>query len=300
MLIRDADSVMVQNAVTFRAASHSSDPLFGLDCTVPCVSPGTTLWQRLKFLSSGVCGTRLRRRLALWTGHEQNFLDRVALIRIRRFSGSAGLPHLPCHAARGGVILSGDLIKAAPLGRAGWGLKMLRQVRGNSEDIPATLTGYVRCQSRWFQVDMHEGMAVPGLHPLSRPHLAQSPMTYLASVWRLTKLSIWLLSKAVLSVLLVPMVMVQQVCTVLRTLVGIDRGRMPHSAARPGFATLARFQRVETAIGAGFLTLAAVGDLTPWLLPIGIIVSMTVALSWLIQREMGPVDASPLFARIRP
>jgi membrane glycosyltransferase len=110
----------------------------------------------------------------------------------------------------------------------------------------------------------------------------------------------WALAEAALSVLLAPTLMVHQVRAVLRTLAGVNGGWAPHSATRPGLAALVRFHGVETALGLGLLTLAARGDLTPWLWPIGISLSLAIPVSWLVQREMRPADAALSLAAARP
>ena len=363
MLVLDADSVMTPEAVIVMADTLAADPSCGLVQTVPRVAPGTTLWQHLQSFASEVYGTTLGRGFALWAGDEGNFLGHNALIRTRAFASSAGLPHLPGRAPRGGVILSHDFVEAALLRRAGWGVRMLPQARGSFEDTPATLPGHVRRDTRWCQGNMQHLrlLAVPGLHLLSRFHLAQGAMVYLSSVWWLALLAfwalqgvfatgapvpalsalppvgqgvlygvvalmllapkligimgyltehrrtrpldnfaLWALAEAALSVLLAPTLMVHQVRAVLRTLAGVNGGWAPHSATRPGLVALTRFHAVETALGVGLLTLAAVGDLSPWLLPIGISLSLAIPLSWLVQREMRPVDATLSLAAARP
>jgi membrane glycosyltransferase len=94
------------------------------------------------------------------------------------------------------------------------------------------------------------------------------------------------LVEVALSVLLAPALMVHQVRAVLRMFGGSDGGWMPHLAGRPGFATLLRFHLTETAIGFMLLTLCALGQIDPWLLPVAIGLSLTPFLSWLVQREV--------------
>ncbi len=364
MLVLDADSVMTPEAVTLMADTLATDPSCGLVQTMPRVAPGTTVWQHLQSFASEVYGTNLGRGFALWTGDEGNFLGHNALVRTRAFAASAGLPHLTGRAPRGGVILSHDFVEAALLRRAGWGVRMLPQARGSFEDTPATLPGYVRRDTRWCQGNMQHLrlLAVPGLHLLSRFHLAQGAMVYLSSVWWLALLMLWTLhgvfstgplpvlsamppagqwvlsgavalmlvvpklvgiagyliqhqrsrtrplrhfarwalAEAVLSVLLAPTLMIHQVRAVLRTLARVNGGWAPHSATRPGLVALARFHGTETALGLGLLILAARGDLTPWLWPIGISLSLAFPLSWLVQREMRPADAALSLVEARP
>jgi membrane glycosyltransferase len=150
----------------------------------------------MQSFASEVYGTNLGRGFALWTGAEGNFLGHNALVRTRAFAASAGLPHLPGRAPRGGVILSHDFVEAALIRRAGWGVRMLPEASESYEDTPETLTGYLRRDRRWCQGNMQHLrlLTVPGLHIVSRFHLLQGAMAYLASVWWLALLALWALS----------------------------------------------------------------------------------------------------------
>jgi membrane glycosyltransferase len=195
MLILDADSVMGPQSVLQMADALAQEPGLGLIQTVPRVLPGHTLWQGLQSFASEVYGVNMGRGFALWTGVEGNFLGHNALVRVRAFAASAGLPHLPGAAPRGGVILSHDFVEAALLRRAGWGVRMMPEAEESYEDTPETLTGYLRRDGRWCQGNLQHVrlLGVPGLHPLSRFHLLQGAMAYLASVWWLALLLLWAL-----------------------------------------------------------------------------------------------------------
>jgi membrane glycosyltransferase len=196
MLILDADSVMSAESVALMADRMAVEPGLGLIQTVPRVLGGHTLWQRMQSFASEVYGTNLGRGFALWTGTEGNFLGHNALVRTRAFAASAGLPHLPGRAPRGGVILSHDFVEAALIRRAGWGVRMLPEASESFEDTPETLPGYLRRDRRWCQGNMQHLrlLTVPGLHIVSRFHLLQGAMAYLASVWWLALLALWALS----------------------------------------------------------------------------------------------------------
>jgi membrane glycosyltransferase len=196
MLILDADSVMGADSVVLMADRMATQPGLGLIQTVPRVLPGHSLWQRLQSFASEVYGTNLGRGFAMWTGVEGNFLGHNALVRTRAFAASAGLPHLPGTAPRGGVILSHDFVEAALILRAGWGVQMLPEASESFEDTPEALPGYLRRDRRWCQGNMQHLrlLATPGLHGVSRFHLLQGAMAYLASVWWLALLALWALS----------------------------------------------------------------------------------------------------------
>lgn len=197
MLILDADSVMGAGSVLMLADRLAVEPGLGLIQTVPRVLGGQTLWQRMQSFASEVYGANLGRGFALWAGTEANFLGHNALLRTRALAASAGLPHLPGRAPRGGVILSHDFVEAALIRRAGWGVTMMPEASDSFEDTPQTLPGYLRRDRRWCQGNMQHLrlLGVPGLHLLSRFHLLQGAMAYLASVWWLALLALWALSK---------------------------------------------------------------------------------------------------------
>jgi membrane glycosyltransferase len=195
MLILDADSIMGPQTVVQMADALAQEPGLGLIQTVPRVRPGQTLWQGLQSFASEVYGVNMGRGFAMWTGVEGNFLGHNALVRIRAFAASAGLPHLSGTAPRGGVILSHDFVEAALLRRAGWGVRMMPEAEDSFEDTPETLIGYLRRDQRWCQGNLQHVrlLLAPGLHPLSRFHLLQGAMAYLASVWWLALLVLWAL-----------------------------------------------------------------------------------------------------------
>ena len=190
MLILDADSVMGPRTVIAMADALAQDPGLGLIQTIPRVLPGHTVWQGLQSFASDVYGVNMGRGFAMWTGAEGNFLGHNALVRTRAFAASAGLPHLSGRPPRGGVILSHDFVEAALLRRAGWGVRLLPEAPDSHEDTPETLVGYLRRDRRWCQGNLQHLrlLAVPGLHPVSRFHLLQGAMAYLASVWWLALL----------------------------------------------------------------------------------------------------------------
>ncbi|MBL9045880.1 MAG: glucans biosynthesis glucosyltransferase MdoH [Tabrizicola sp.] len=193
MLILDADSVMGPDTVLQLADTLAQEPGLGLIQTIPRVLAGQTVWQGLQSFASEIYGVNMGRGFALWTGVTGNFLGHNALVRTQAFAASAGLPHLPGKAPRGGVILSHDFVEAAMLRRAGWGVRIMPEAEDSFEDTPETLTGYLRRDRRWCQGNLQHLrlLATPGLHPLSRFHLLQGAMAYLSSVWWLALLILW-------------------------------------------------------------------------------------------------------------
>ena len=193
-------------------------------------------------------------------------------------------------------------------------------------------------------------LAVPGLHPVSRFHLLQGAVAYLASVWWVVLLAFWalpgmagqapvmpawhdlpaltqtalalivglmlvgpkllgiaahlrdrpltrrtlpgfaasVLVEMALAMLIAPTLMVHQMRAVLRTLAGFDGGWAAHLNQRHGLRTLLRFHGTETVLGAVLVAAAAMGQVTPWLLPVAISLLAAVPLSYLMQQDAGP------------
>jgi membrane glycosyltransferase len=195
LLILDADSVMDAATVVALADDMAADPAVGLLQTVPRLLPGRTLWQRLQEFSNQVYGVTLARGFASWAGTEANFLGHNALVRTRAFAACAGLPKLPGRRPMGGVILSHDFVEAALIRRAGWTVRMLTAPAGSFEDTPETTIGYIRRDRRWCQGNMQHLriMFAAGLHPVSRFHMMQGAMAYLASLTWAALLVLWVI-----------------------------------------------------------------------------------------------------------
>jgi membrane glycosyltransferase len=95
-----------------------------------------------------------------------------------------------------------------------------------------------------------------------------------------------LLAELVVSALLAPAMMLHQVLAVVSTLCGVDRGWSPHLAGRPTLARLARYHGAEIGVGAVLCVLGLAGVLTPWVLPVGVCLALTLPLSWLVAQDV--------------
>lgn len=89
------------------------------------------------------------------------------------------------------------------------------------------------------------------------------------------------LSEIVLSVIYAPILMVQQMIAVFRTVFGLQRGWSPQArdGGRYGLRTLAICHALETVSGAALFTGIVVGLVSPWLLPIAISLTLAIPLS---------------------
>ncbi|GGH32809.1 membrane glycosyltransferase [Cribrihabitans marinus] len=96
--------------------------------------------------------------------------------------------------------------------------------------------------------------------------------------WRF---AISFLTELVLSVLYAPILMVQQVIAVGRTVLGLQRGWSPQArqGGRYGLGTLAVCHALETVIGLALSVGILAGLVSPWLLPIAFSLALAVPLS---------------------
>jgi membrane glycosyltransferase len=195
MLVLDADSMMEPASVLRMAETLASDASCGLVQSVPKVLEGPSLWQRMQAHASHVVGASLGKGLAVFSGGTANYYGHNAMMRIKAFAASTGLPHLKGDAPFGGVIMSHDFVEAALLCRAGWNVKLMPEASESFEETPATLMGFLARDRRWCHGNMQHLLLLkmPGLRFMSRFHLLQGAMTYLnAPLWSLA-MCLWML-----------------------------------------------------------------------------------------------------------
>ncbi|MEW9919567.1 glucans biosynthesis glucosyltransferase MdoH [Marimonas sp. MJW-29] len=182
MLVLDADSLMTGRAIERLASELSADPDAGLIQSFPMLIGAETLFARLQQFSNIAYGWLLAEGLALWSRSEGNYWGHNAIIRIRAFAQSAGLPHLTSR-GRDDLILSHDFVEAGLLRRAGWRVRFRPRVTGSFEETPATLIDYTLRDRRWCRGNLQHLrlLRTAGLHPVSRFHLLHGAVSYLLS-----------------------------------------------------------------------------------------------------------------------
>ncbi len=186
MLIMDADSAMSVARLQEMRRLMAAEPSLGLVQPGIRLRPGQTRFAVLERLSARLCGPPFLRGFASVSGDAGNYWGHNALIRVRAFASAAGLPALPGRAPLGGPILSHDIVEAAWLVRAGWGVRVLPEARGSFEAGPETLAAFHRRDRRWCQGNLQHLRLIgaAGLHPLSRLHLLCGVQNYLAApIW---------------------------------------------------------------------------------------------------------------------
>jgi membrane glycosyltransferase len=189
MLVLDADSLMSAEVILRLVAGMEADPGLGLLQTSPTIVGAETPFARLHQFASWLYGPMFSRGLAWWSGSEGNYWGHNAIIRVRAFAESAGLPHLPGRAPFGGHVQSHDFVEAALLRRRGWRVRMMPPMSGSYEETPPCLMEAARRDRRWCQGNLQHGRLIGarGLHWISRIHMLRGMLAYLAApMWLAT------------------------------------------------------------------------------------------------------------------
>lgn len=183
MIILDADSTMSADILIALARTMAADPEAGIIQSLPLLCNRWTPFARMTQFAGRIYGPVVAAGLAAWHGRDGNYWGHNAIIRVRAFAASAGLPELRGRKPFGGHILSHDFVEAALMRRAGWGVYMVPELQGSYEETPPTLVDLAVRDRRWAQGNLQHMKVVGarGLHWLSRVHLVQGIMSYLAS-----------------------------------------------------------------------------------------------------------------------
>ena len=183
MIVFDADSVMSGDTMVRLAALMDASPRTGMVQTHAEPMGRETLFARVLQFSARVYGGMLSTGHAFWQKGEANYFGHNAIIRVAAFSDHCRLPVLTGRAPFGGEILSHDFVEAAFMRRAGWYVWNLPTLGGSYEELPSNVVDYAVRDRRWIQGNLQHArlLIAPGLHGMSRLHLAMGIMGYLAS-----------------------------------------------------------------------------------------------------------------------
>lgn len=188
MLVLDADSLMTGEAMVKMAHAMDRSPDIGLIQSAPTTLGRNTLFARMQQFANSLYGPVMAAGLAFWHRGAGNFWGHNAIIRVRAFMESAGLPHLPGSPPFGGQILSHDFVEAALMVRQGWRVCMVPELKGSFEEIPPSLIDFATRDRRWCQGNLQHHRIIPakGLHPISRIHMGMGIMAYVSAfIWLL-------------------------------------------------------------------------------------------------------------------
>jgi len=188
MIVLDADSTVKASTLIALARAITADPTAGIVQSVPHLINRVTLFARIQQFAGRIYGPVVAEGLAAWHGRDGNYWGHNAAIRVKAFAEAAGLPELSGRKPFGGHILSHDFVEAALLRRAGHAVIMIPALEGSYEECPPTLIDLAVRDRRWAQGNLQHMKVVgaKGLHWVSRVHLIQGIMSYLASpLWLL-------------------------------------------------------------------------------------------------------------------
>lgn len=183
MVVLDADSVISAEALAILVREMEADPDLGVLQTLPRIIGNSTLYERLQEFANAIYGPVFARGLSAWQGEDGNYWGHNAIIRIRAFAESAGLPRLDGRRPFGGEIRSHDFVEAALMRRAGWRVRMLTELEGSWEESPPTLLDAAVRDRRWAQGNVQHLAVLPtaGLRWPSRMHMLMGIMNYASS-----------------------------------------------------------------------------------------------------------------------
>jgi membrane glycosyltransferase len=188
MIVLDADSLMTGQALTMLAATMEANERIGLIQTIPTLHKSRTLFARWHEFAAAVYGPVANAGLVWWSGSEATFWGHNAIVRVRAFAESCGLPILSGREPFGGHIMSHDMVEAALLRRRGWEVHMLSLPDGSHEEFPPTLLDHSVRDRRWCQGNLQHLRLIgaAGFHWVSRLQLLMGASAYITSpLWLL-------------------------------------------------------------------------------------------------------------------
>ncbi|MFN3661976.1 glucans biosynthesis glucosyltransferase MdoH [Yoonia sp.] len=183
-IILDADSLMEGATMVEMARRMQADPKLGLLQTLPRIIHARSRFGRAMQFSTAFNSPVFARGLAMMQGHTGPFWGHNAIIRVRAFAQSCGLPELAGKPPFGGHILSHDYVEAALLARAGWHVRLDDDLDGSFEEGPENMIDHAKRDRRWCQGNLQHSRLVfaPGLRGWSRFVFVQGILAYLVSL----------------------------------------------------------------------------------------------------------------------
>ena len=194
-LILDADSLMSGATIGEMIRRMESAPELGLLQSLPKVIGARSRFGRMMQFSAAFYAPIYCNGLSNLAGTTGSFWGHNALVRVRAFAESCGLPTLRGRPPFGGHILSHDSVEAALLARSSWQVRVDPDLGGSFEEGPDDLIEYAKRDRRWAQGNLQHSRVLfaPGLKGWSRFALFQGIVAYVApAIWALfLALSLW-------------------------------------------------------------------------------------------------------------
>ncbi|PLL14240.1 glucans biosynthesis glucosyltransferase MdoH [Tabrizicola sp. TH137] len=190
-IILDADSLMEGATMVEMVRRMEAAPDLGLLQTLPKVIRARSRFGRIMQFAGGFYSPIFARGLAMMQGRTGPFWGHNAIVRMRAFAESCGLPELSGKPPFGGHILSHDYVEAALLARAGWTVRVDDDLQGSYEEAPENIIDHAKRDRRWCQGNLQHSrlLLAPGLKPWSRFVFLQGILAYIAPVFWLAFLA---------------------------------------------------------------------------------------------------------------
>ena len=181
-IILDADSLMEGETMVEMVRRMEATPDLGLLQTLPTVIRAKSRFGRIMQFSAAFYSPVFARGLAMMQGRTGPFWGHNAIVRVRAFAESCGLPELSGAPPFGGHILSHDYVEAALLARAGWTVRVDDDLSGSYEEAPENIIDHAKRDRRWCQGNLQHArlLLAPGLKPWSRFVFLQGILAYIA------------------------------------------------------------------------------------------------------------------------
>lgn len=192
MIVLDADSLMTGDALARLVSIMEQRPDIGLVQSLPRIINAETVFARYLQFGVRLYGRVAATGLAWWSGAEGSYWGHNAVVRVRAFAETAGLPRLAGIKPFGGDIMSHDVVEAALMRRGGWGVHFATLLDGSFEESPPTLVDFSARDRRWCQGNLQHMQVLfagKGLHWVSRLQLLMGFVAYLMSLLWLVFLS---------------------------------------------------------------------------------------------------------------
>lgn len=183
-IILDADSLMEAETMIEMVRRIQADPNLGLLQTLPKIINAESRFGKLMQFSAAFYSPVFCRGLAMMQGKTGPFWGHNAVVRVRAFAASCGLPELTGAPPFGGHILSHDYVEAALLARAGWTVRVDDDLEGSYEEGPGNIVDHAKRDRRWCQGNLQHGRLImaPGLKMWSRFVFVQGILAYVSSI----------------------------------------------------------------------------------------------------------------------
>lgn len=184
-VILDADSLMEGTTILSMIRRMEAEERLGLLQTLPKVIRARSRFGRAMQFSASFFSPIFARGLAMMQGETGPFWGHNAIVRVRAFAESCGLPALRGKPPFGGHVMSHDYVEAAMLARAGWIVRLDDDLGGSFEEGPENIVDHAKRDRRWCQGNLQHSRIIgaPGLRAWSRFVFAQGIMAYIAPLF---------------------------------------------------------------------------------------------------------------------